>query len=129
MKYLAVGAGGFLGACLRYGISEWMGTVSGFPLDTLLINWSGSLFLGWFYTATSKQWKVHPTIRIGLGTGLVGAFTTFSTFTVELWNLWKSGLWWDSLFYLALSAIFGPCLAYLGVLLAEQPWRREGAPS
>lgn len=125
MTYLAVAIGGFIGACLRFGISEWMGTVNGFPLSTLLINIFGSFFLAWFYTMTSEYWRINPHVRAGIGTGFVGAFTTFSTFTVEVWNLLRSGENIYAFLYLSLTIVFGLCFAIVGYWLAYQQRRLQ----
>lgn len=87
MANLAVAIGGCIGACLRFLLSEWIGTVHGFPVATLLINCVGSFVLSWLYTISQGRIRIDPNLRIGLGTGLIGAFTTYSTFGVETWQL------------------------------------------
>jgi fluoride exporter len=123
MAYIAVAIGGFLGACLRYGLSEWLGTMNGFPGSTLIINVFGSFFLAWFYTITSEHMTVNPNLRLGIGTGLVGAFTTFSTFTVDTWKLLSLGLFSSAFWYVILSLVLGLAAAYIGYFLAEWPFR------
>ncbi len=111
MVYLAVAIGGFLGACARYLVTEAIGTLRGFPIATLLINLCGSFGLAWFYTITVERLPIHPHVRAGIGTGFIGAFTTFSTLNVELWSLWRSGLWgWFGLYAVA---------SYIGGILAS----------
>ena len=109
LPYMAVAVGGFFGACLRFALSEWIGTWNGFPIATLLINVVGSLFLGWFLTITSERstLSIHPNLRLAIGTGFVGAFTTFSTFTVEIWKLMQVGSYLTAMSYVALSLIVG----------------------
>lgn len=123
MPYLAVGIGGFIGAILRYGIGEWIGTVQGFPISTLLINVLGCFVLAWFYTITLQKYFIHPHIRLGAGTGLVGAFTTFSTFSVETWALIQGGLYGFAALYVAASFLLGLTSAYLGYGLARRQSR------
>lgn len=118
LPYLAVAIGGLLGALARYGISLVIQQPTGFPLATLLINLTGSLFLTWFYTITQERVHIHPHLRLGVGTGLVGAFTTFSTFTVEAWELYTSGRIWEALLYLFLSIVGGLSGAFIGYRLA-----------
>lgn len=118
MAYLAVGIGGFLGAITRWAITEWMGRPHGFPLATLLINLTGSFVLAWFYTFTVERVRVHPALRLGIGTGFIGAFTTFSTFTVDSWQLWKSGLILQVAGYVSLTVVGGLFAAFLGYSLA-----------
>lgn len=128
MAYFAVVLGGFLGACARFAISEWLGTVHGFPLATLLINLVGSFFLAWFYTLTAERIAINPILRIGIGTGFVGAFTTFSTFSVEVWNLYKAGDVKMALLYLLLSFIGGLFAALFGYWLAQRQSRLAISP-
>lgn len=123
MNFLTVAAGGFIGAILRYGISEWMGTIHGFPADVLIINLVGSFFLAWFYTWTSAKVHFPASIRLGVGTGIVGAFTTFSTFCINFWSLWTADLWLESVLYVALSILLGTALAFAGFALAE--WQQK----
>jgi CrcB protein len=112
----------------RFAVSEWMGTWHGFPGATWLINMAGSFFLAWFYTLTLERYTVHPHLRLGIGTGFVGAFTTFSTFTVELWKLVQAGLWGYAWLYGAGS--FGGCIAaaWLGYALAMRQTRLRWVP-
>lgn len=125
MAYIAVAIGGFFGACLRYGLAEWLGTINGFPGSTLIINVFGSFFLAWFYTITSEHVTVNPNLRLGIGTGLVGAFTTFSTFTVDTWKLVSLGLFNQAFWYVFLSFLLGIIAAYSGYLLAQWQYRLQ----
>ncbi len=123
MAYLAVAIGGFIGASLRFLIGEWVGTVNGFPIATLCINIAGSLFLAWFYTITLERISIHPHIRLGVGTGLVGAFTTFSTFSVETWKLVHANMLAVAGLYVGLSFVFGVGAAGLGYYIATRQTR------
>jgi len=125
MAYVAVAIGGFLGACLRYGISEWVGTFGGFPISTMSINILGSFFLAWFYTVTSRYVMINPYVRLGIGTGFVGAFTTFSTFTADTWKLLAAGFPVSSIWYLILSLVIGLIAAYLGFALGEWQYQKR----
>jgi CrcB protein len=118
MVYLAVAIGGFLGACARYLLSEVLGTLNGFPVATLLTNLSGSFVLAWFYTITLERIPVHPHLRAGVGTGFIGAFTTFSTLNVELWNLWHSRDFGLAFAYFLLTYVGGMFVSLAGYALA-----------
>ncbi|WP_067930952.1 fluoride efflux transporter CrcB [Alicyclobacillus kakegawensis] len=87
MPFFWVGIGGVVGALLRYQLSRWVSErlVVSFPLATLVINVSGSFLLGWL-TRCLGVWLpsgLAPTAMLLLGTGLCGAYTTFSTFCYE----------------------------------------------
>jgi len=116
MNILALIAGGLAGTILRYELGEWIPQAqSGFPFATLFINLLGCLFLGWFFTATSSHLKVSPQLRLGLGTGMTGAFTTFSTFSVQTVDLIQKGHPELSAFYVLASIVGGLALTFVGV--------------
>ncbi|GAA5188103.1 fluoride efflux transporter CrcB [Ferrimonas gelatinilytica] len=89
---MAVALGGALGATLRYGTSLLMLRLVGtsFPLATLLVNALGSLAMGALY-ALSMQVALSPTLKAFIGVGLLGALTTFSTFSNETVLLMQQG--------------------------------------
>lgn len=123
MTYVSVAVGGFIGACLRFLISEWMATVNGFPIATLCANIAGALFLAWFYTITIERVPIHPHVRLGIGTGLVGAFTTFSTFSVETWKLVQASMLTTAAVYVVLSFVLGLGAAGVGYFIATRQSR------
>ncbi|MFD1677745.1 fluoride efflux transporter CrcB [Alicyclobacillus fodiniaquatilis] len=128
MPYVAVAIGGFFGAILRFSVSEWLGTWNGLNIATLLTNWCGCLVLSWLNTVTSEQLPIHPHVRLALGTGLIGAFTTFSTFTVDAWKLFQNGQIGLSLAYVLLSVLGSLLFTYLGFKIATTRFfsRRAG---
>lgn len=118
LAYIAVAFGGFAGAVVRYLLSEWIVSTSGFPVATFLINLAGSFFLSWFYIYTTERVSIHPHLRLGIGTGFVGAFTTFSTLTKESWTLVQGGLYGMAVLYVFLSFSLGLLCAFAGYQLA-----------
>ncbi|MBY0148265.1 fluoride efflux transporter CrcB [Neobacillus niacini] len=118
MKVLFVMLGGFIGAIARYSIGEWIHTNNGFPLGTLLINLLGCFLLGWFLTFITIKKKIRTEYTLFLGTGLIGSFTTFSTFSVETIRLLQNGFLLNGALYILTSILFGLLLTYLGVKLA-----------
>ncbi|MGG4040412.1 fluoride efflux transporter CrcB [Bacillus smithii] len=118
MNLLAIGIGGFFGAILRYSVGKWIPATNGFPVGTLLINLAGCLFLAWFFTITEKRWMINPQLKLAIGTGFTGAFTTFSTFSVETLNLIEHQQFFIALIYLLLSVGGGIGFAIIGAKLA-----------
>jgi CrcB protein len=101
---LYVGLGGFLGALCRY----WIGLLplrqeSGFPLTTLIINVAGAFIIGLISAAVEKYSGIDPRSVLFLKTGLCGAFTTFSTFSLETEELLRSGKGGTAAAYVAVS--------------------------
>ena len=91
MMYVAVGIGGILGAILRFLITYWFNTFgSYFPIGILFVNILGCFLLGYLQGLASVH-EIPDWVVTGLGTGLIGAFTTFSTFSMEVIYLFRTG--------------------------------------
>lgn len=114
-SFLAVGIGGFLGAVSRYSLSLLFPNTGGFPVTTLCINIIGCFFLAWLFTAFPKR----SPIVLGIGTGFLGAFTTFSTFSLETLLLLQDYQWIQALLYCLISVVGGLICAWLGHKLAK----------
>lgn len=124
-ELLYIGAGGFLGTLTRYAIQLAIPTVhGGSPWAVLLINAMGSIFLGWFFTIAVPG-KITPQLRLAIGTGFTGAFTTFSTFTLDIVRLSEGGEWISAAIYMIVSLLAGLLLCALGISLGQ---RMLGAP-
>ncbi len=93
MPWLAVALGGALGAMGRYGANALVYSLMGtrFPLATLLVNVFGSLLMGVFYVLIVERHMLPGPWREFIMIGLLGAFTTFSTFSIDTLSLWESG--------------------------------------
>ncbi|MFJ7736533.1 fluoride efflux transporter FluC [Lysinibacillus sp. NPDC097287] len=115
-QFFAVGVGGFLGAMTRYGFSKIIPQENGFPLSTVCINSIGCFCLAWLFTKYTKR---TPVI-LAIGTGFLGAFTTFSTFTVDALLLVEQGKWFLAGSYIASSVGGGLLFAILGVFFARR---------
>ncbi len=89
-KFFCVAAGGALGAVARYGISGWVQTArpAAFPWGTLCVNTVGSLLIGILF-GISELAPVSSATRLLIAVGFLGAFTTFSTYSLETLNLFK----------------------------------------
>ncbi len=127
MRVLAVTVGGIIGALLRF----WVGLLlfkpeSVFPYQTLLINLIGSFILGWFVIHGVKKVK-NKNLVLALQTGVIGSFTTFSTFNAELLLLVKHELFSIALLYFIISAVAGIAAIYLGMKCGSATLQKAGA--
>ncbi|MAJ01810.1 MAG: fluoride efflux transporter CrcB [Euryarchaeota archaeon] len=109
--WLAVAVGGALGAMLRFWVSESMPSES-FPYGTMTVNLVGSVLLGVLTAAVAVN-TLSETQALLFGTGLLGAFTTMSTFSIETATLWDEQRWSALLCYVSVTALGGPLLALL----------------
>lgn len=120
-ELLAVAAGGAFGALGRY----WLATAaqriggSGFPYGTLTVNVLGSLLIGVLYVAFERG-GLHQDLRLLLTVGLLGAFTTFSTFSLETLVLLEQGTWGRALVNIVASVVFCLVACAIGVYLARR---------
>ncbi|MBD8498914.1 fluoride efflux transporter CrcB [Paenibacillus arenosi] len=106
---IAVAVGGMIGALLRYGISlihPFDSTMS-FPYTTLFINVIGAAFLGWFTARIGCKQSLSPYWRAFIGTGITGAFTTYSTFALETVQLIQMNLLLTAVVYQVLTIVLG----------------------
>lgn len=125
LPYLLVGVGGFLGANARFLLARWVGLVAEtrFPLGTFVINMSGSFLLGVVGTMVGQ--KVFPNsdaVRLSLGVGFIGAFTTFSTFEFETHALFEDGEWLTATTNMFASLFLGLIALRAGVIAAKTWW-------
>ncbi|MFF2874867.1 fluoride efflux transporter CrcB [Gottfriedia sp. NPDC057991] len=128
MNYLLILIGGFFGAILRYLIGLSIHPLSnGFPIQTFLINIIGCFFLGFFLPMAKV--KLKPEYTLLIGTGFTGAFTTFSTFSLENVILMDEKKLLVSLAYIISSLVVGISLAYLGFKVAEKFNKVKGETS
>ena len=121
-KVWAVGIGGFLGAILRYGIGGWMGRLKAgwtFPVETLVINVSGCLVVGLLVGISESRGVFPATTRAFLLIGLLGGFTTFSTFGYETFQLLRDGQWSGAFLSTALQMFLGIGGVWAGHALAR----------
>lgn len=94
-KILLISIGAMLGANARYWISDWVAQRWGtaFPYGTFLVNVTGSLLIGIFISLTTERLIIDPRWRFLFVVGFLGAYTTFSTYTLECMNLFERGQW------------------------------------
>ncbi len=121
VNMLAVAIGAAIGANLRYGLSLWavqrLGT--GWPYGTFIINVLGCLAIGALLTLAATRLPLSEPARLLLVTGLLGGFTTFSTFGYEGYQMISVGEWLGAALYLGASVVAGLLAVFLGAGLAR----------
>ena len=124
----AVAAGGAIGAPARYELALALPTRAGtFPLSTFVINVTGSLVLGALLTLIVEKWPPTEYLRPFAATGVLGAYTTWSTFMVDTDMLLKGGHVLVAAGYVASTLGAGLAAVYLGILLVRRrPPRLRG---
>lgn len=116
---LAVALGGALGSVLRYMVGLWVNAhwSNYFFIATLSVNLLGSLVIGCLYGLFLLRPEIPEAIRIGSMVGILGGFTTFSSFSLETFRLLQSGHVLTALSYIVLSLVGGIVAAWLGFTL------------
>jgi CrcB protein len=121
-KYIYIGIGGLLGAISRYlikGIKIYH-YHENVPLNTLIINITGCFILALVLTIAFEVWKFDASLRLGIATGFLGAYTTFSTLCKETVGLIYQGDYFSAITYITDSTIVGILAAYLGIVIARE---------
>ncbi|CAM4014648.1 fluoride efflux transporter CrcB [Lederbergia lenta] len=129
MKYLAVGLGGMVGSVLRYFVGNITLNLMNVPIGTFLVNLIGSLLLGLLTGLTTQTNKISPIITVCIGTGMIGSFTTFSTFSTEIVMLFQNEHYFLALIYVSSSILLGLLLAFYGYYLGAKPSSNRGVRS
>lgn len=121
-QVLTIAFGGALGAVARFGLSNgvyaWLGR--GFPYGTLAVNVLGSLVMGFLAIVLVERLSLAPEWRAGILVGFLGAFTTFSTFSLETLGLLESGAWLKAVSNMVLSVVLCVLAAAAGMMLGRQ---------
>jgi fluoride exporter len=119
--YVAIAIGGILGCWARYAMTNGVQSLLGrdFPYATLSINILACVLIGFLFTLMVERISVAPPIRIGILTGFIGGFSTFSTFAMETVLLAEQGQWGRGALYVFLSLLFGLAATVAGVAAAR----------
>jgi CrcB protein len=116
----AVAAGGALGACARYEAALlWPTDRAGFPWTTLGVNAVGCLVIGVFLVMVTEVFTAPPLLRPFFGTGVLGGFTTFSTYCVDIERLVRADRAGIALVYLAATVVVALAAARIGMIAAR----------
>ena len=122
MKLLvAIAIGGAMGALGRHfvGVAAVRLIGHGFPWGTLTVNIVGSLAMGFLIEAMALNWSPSPEMRALLTVGLLGAFTTFSTFSLDVVSLYERGMVAATAAYIAASLVLSVAALFAGMRLTR----------
>lgn len=121
-KILSIGFGGAFGAIARYliSISPLNNIFAKFPFPTFVINILGSFLIGFFLILLTDKINIGENFRLAIIIGFLGAFTTFSTFEIELFGLVKDRNFGSAFAYLFLSVAIGFIGVLAGIWLARK---------
>ena len=120
-KYLVVLAGAGLGGLARYVAGTWIMAKYGgrFPLGTFVINVTGAFLIGVLMTLLTERFHPHPNWRLFLVVGILGGYTTFSSFEYETYQAVRDGERWLGLLYVGGSVVLGYLGVWLGTLVVS----------
>ena len=121
ISLLAIALGGACGSVSRFLVAREMGRRLGdfLPYGTLAGNVLGSLALGWLATVFLDRPEINSALRLGIAVGFLGAFTTFSTFSLESVQLLLNGAVWRAMLNIAVNTVVCLGMCYLGMQLAR----------
>jgi CrcB protein len=121
-RIFAIAVGGALGAVARYSInaSPLQNFLKPFPFPTFFINITGSFLIGFLLILFADKFQINENWRAGVIVGFLGAYTTFSTFELEIWGLIEDSQFLTAFLYLLLSVLVGFAGVVLGVSLAKK---------
>lgn len=121
-RYLVVLAGAGIGGLTRYVAGTWIMAKYGgrFPLGTLIVNVSGSFLIGVLMTLLTERFQPHPNWRLFLVVGILGGYTTFSSFEYETLQAFRDGSRLMGILYVAGSVLLGYLGVWLGAMLTAR---------
>jgi fluoride exporter len=124
-RYFVVLAGAGLGGLARYVAGTWIMAkyVGRFPLGTFIINVTGSFLIGVLMMLFTERLQPHPNWRLFLVVGVLGGYTTFSSFEYETFQAVRDGTSWLAALYVLGSVGVAYLGVWLGALLALRAWR------
>lgn len=122
MTLLTIALGGAIGSVMRYllmgRVGHWLGL--GFPYGTLVVNIAGSFMMGVLIVVFARMASVPQHAQAFFTVGVLGGFTTFSTFSLDIATLLERGDYAPSLLYILASVAGGIAAIFLGLMIARQ---------
>ncbi len=120
-RFLWICLGGAVGSGARYLLSDWLSRLTGpgFPYDTLVVNAVGSFLLGSLMGSGMLAETLSPVLRLTLTTGVLGGFTTYSTFNYETLHLFQEGAWLVGFANLGTTVVVCLLAGALGLMAAS----------
>lgn len=121
-QIILVGLGGFIGSSLRFAMSGWvqrMFPYSQFPYGTMSVNVLGCLLIGYLGGVAEQRQTLEAGTRLFLLVGVLGGFTTFSTFAYESLALAQDSLYFKMMLNVVLQVVIGFSAAWLGLIVAR----------
>jgi CrcB protein len=121
MNLILVFVGGGIGATARYGLQGMVYRVTGadFPYGTLVVNVFGSFLIGFLMASFEERFLVNPSLRVFLTIGILGGFTTFSSFSFETMALLRDGSYGLGLLNIASSVVVCLGATWLGIVMSK----------
>jgi fluoride exporter len=123
MDAALVGSGGFIGAIFRYGLSGFVQRIAAFvafPFGTLLVNLLGCLLIGVAVGVIDSRQVVHPEFRSFVMVGVLGGFTTYSTFALETFALLRDAEFVRAIGNITIHVVLGLALVWIGYSIASR---------
>ena len=121
-QVLAIAAGGAVGSVLRFWMSTWVHSFAerSFPYGTLTVNVLGCLAMGFLFVLFVDRLSDNAVLRAGILIGVLGGFTTFSSFSIETFNLIEQGAWLKAVANMTGSLLLCVGATWVGVILGRQ---------
>ncbi len=122
MQWVAIALGGALGSVLRFAATGYLTPLLNyrFPLGTFVVNIVGSFLIGVAYVLLVEKATLPAEWRLFFITGILGGFTTFSAFSLEILQMWQEGHVFNALVYASSSVILGLLMAFVGMALTQK---------
>lgn len=122
MQWLMIAIGGALGSVARFAAVVYLTPMLNyrFPIGTFIVNILGSFLIGAAYVVLVEKAVIPSEWRLFFITGVLGGFTTFSSFSLEILQLWQEGHVFNSILYAVSSVVLGLLFAFMGMQLTQK---------